>query len=180
MANQTDIERKTAAVILTLWNNGDCDKAALSSLRKSKTLSCANAAYPVILSRLNREWLSTNDKETKEEKAIYEAVRLYAMYQQGISDLTSAPGWNFAHQLYKFKQDNENRAKALDSRFHNLTGGSDFKTMAAQLEHLIMIVKQGKKAPKIDFPSLAQDLYDYQVSRAKMNAVRLRWGEEYY
>lgn len=76
----------TRNIILRLYNDGQPNKAALAEIRTATTLNSprAQSLWPVMLAYLPEGMLSRSGQPTKEETAIYTAVRLYALHQQSI------------------------------------------------------------------------------------------------
>lgn len=188
-----EIEKATERIIRQLYNNGNTDKASLAALRSAATIDGyrAQKVWPVFLGNLDEQWLSKNGKATREEAAIFAAVRMYALHQQA-SDSCA-----FGRRNYSDKKDEEtnsrelfealNRLKqgtdsheALDRRVQALLGTNNYNAVIDQLVHLMQIIKSKKTGIKIDYARLAGDLYKFQFGYRQANEVRLRWGEQYY
>lgn len=188
-----EIEKATERIIRQLYNNGDTDKASLSALRSATTIDGyrAQKVWPVFLSNLDEKWLSKNGKATREETAIFAAVRMYALHQQA-SDFCV-----FSRRNYSDKKDDEKNGRelfeslnllkqgtdsheALDRRVQALLGTNNISATIDQLIHLMQIIKSKKTGIQIDYARLAGDLYKFQFGYRQANEVRLRWGEQYY
>ena len=188
-----EIEKVTERIIRQLYNNGDTDKASLSALRSATTIDGyrAQKVWPVFLSNLDEKWLSKNGKATREETAIFAAVRMYALHQQA-SDFCV-----FSRRNYSDKKDDEKNGRelfeslnllkqgtdsheALDRRVQALLGTNNISATIDQLIHLMQIIKSKKTGIQIDYARLAGDLYKFQFGYRQANEVRLRWGEQYY
>lgn len=196
-----EIEKATERIIRQLYNNGDTDKASLSALRSAATIDGyrAQKVWPVFLSNLDEKWLSKNGKATREETAIFAAVRLYALHQQALDSCA------FSRRDYSDKKDDKkNKGKnvekkgrelfealnwlkqgtdsheALDRRVQALLGTNNYTAVIDQLVHLMQIIKSKKSGIQIDYARLAGDLYKFQFGYRQANEVRLRWGEQYY
>lgn len=188
-----EIEKATERIIRQLYNNGDTDKASLSALRSATTIDGyrAQKVWPVFLSNLDEKWLSKNGKATREETAIFAAVRMYALHQQA-SDFCV-----FSRRNYSDKKDDEKNGRelfeslnwlkqgtdsheALDRRVQALLGTNNYNAVIDQLVHLMQIIKSKKTGIQIDYARLAGDLYKFQFGYRQANEVRLRWGEQYY
>lgn len=188
-----EIEKATERIIRQLYNNGDTDKASLSALRSAATIDGyrAQKVWPVFLSNLDEKWLSKNGKATREETAIFAAVRMYALHQQA-SDSCA-----FGRRNYSDKKDEETNGRelfealnllkqgtdsheALDRRVQALLGTNNISATIDQLIHLMQIIKSKKTGIQIDYARLAGDLYRFQLGYRQANEVRLRWGEQYY
>lgn len=188
-----EIEKATERIIRQLYNNGDTDKASLSALRSATTIDGyrAQKVWPVFLSNLDEKWLSKNGKATREETAIFAAVRMYALHQQA-SDFCV-----FSRRNYSDKKDDEKNGRelfeslnllkqgtdsheALDRRVQALLGTNNYNAVIDQLVHFMQIIKSKKTGIQIDYARLAGDLYKFQFGYRQANEVRLRWGEQYY
>lgn len=184
-----DIEQVTSRIIEQLYNNGDMDKAALAALRSTASLdgSRAQKVWPIFLANMKEEWLSKNGKQTYAEKAIFAAVRMYAVHQQAndvcvyakkSKDANEDSGVEFFEALNRLK--NSDLETALNRRVEALLGSTNIQAVIDQLTHLMQIVKGKKTGVKIDYARLASDLYRFQFGYQEANQVRLHWGEQYY
>lgn len=188
-----EIEKATERIIRQLYNNGDTDKASLSALRSAATIDGyrAQKVWPVFLSNLDEQWLSKNGKATREEAAIFVAVRMYARHQQASDSCV------FGRRNYSDKKGEETNSRelfealnwlkqgtdsheALDRRVQALLGTNNYNAVIDQLVHLMQIIKSKKTGIKIDYARLAGNLYKFQFGYRQANEVRLRWGEQYY
>ncbi|MDD6406882.1 type I-E CRISPR-associated protein Cse2/CasB [Lactobacillus equicursoris] len=188
-----EIEKATERIIRQLYNNGDTDKASLSALRSAATIDGyrAQKVWPVFLSNLDEKWLSKNGKATREETAIFSAVRMYALHQQASDSCV------FGRRNYSDKKDEKTNGRelfealnllkqgtdsheALDRRVQALLGTNNISATIDQLIHLMQIIKSKKTGIQIDYARLAGDLYRFQLGYRQANEVRLRWGEQYY
>jgi CRISPR system Cascade subunit CasB len=188
-----EIEKATERIIRQLYNNGDTDKASLSALRSAATIDGyrAQKVWPIFLSNLDEKWLSKNGKATREETAIFAAVRMYALHQQASDSCV------FGRRNYSDKKDEETNGRelfealnllkqgtdsheALDRRVQALLGTNNISATIDQLIHLMQIIKSKKTGIQIDYARLAGDLYRFQLGYRQANEVRLRWGEQYY
>jgi CRISPR system Cascade subunit CasB len=188
-----EIEKAAERIIRQLYNNGDTDKASLSALRSAATIDGyrAQKVWPIFLSNLDEKWLSKNGKATREETAIFAAVRMYALHQQASDSCV------FGRRNYSDKKDEETNGRelfealnllkqgtdsheALDRRVQALLGTNNISATIDQLIHLMQIIKSKKTGIQIDYARLAGDLYRFQLGYRQANEVRLRWGEQYY
>ncbi|WP_236160665.1 type I-E CRISPR-associated protein Cse2/CasB, partial [Lactobacillus delbrueckii] len=158
-----EIEKATERIIRQLYNNGDTDKASLSALRSAATIDGyrAQKVWPVFLSNLDEQWLSKNGKATREEAAIFAAVRMYALHQQASDSCV------FGRRNYSDKKDEETNSRelfealnwlkqgtdsheALDRRVQALLGTNNYNAVIDQLVHLMQIIKSKKTGIQID------------------------------
>ncbi|GAT18382.1 hypothetical protein IWT5_00656 [Secundilactobacillus silagincola] len=185
------IEAKVATIkiINALYNENNVDKATLSSLRGAPTIVSqrAETVWPIMLPYMAEDLLSPNGRPSWGENAVYTATRLFALYQQGNDQLVYAPydkeksesGKNFFSALAVLRRNPDSR-DALDRRAQALFGSSNFGSVVHSLTQLASILKSNKLGIKIDFPVLAQNLFDFQTSFENASTVKLLWGQEYY
>lgn len=153
-------------------------KAALAALRHSlgKPLGNSPAVCRILLENMPETFLSKNGIETKEERAIYAALQLYAIQKQGrrgkeASDTVK----NIGEALRKLRADASR--EAIDRRFVSVLSAASFADFLYQLRQLVKLAK-AKKALPVDFAALAENLYWYQIGAREK--VCLRWAEAYY
>lgn len=186
MSKGNEIARTTSHIIYTLWNNGYPDKAALAGLRNSKTVTSKQAfqAWPVLFQSIQPENLSHTGNPTRTEIAIFTAVKAYASYQQGNSQLVaSQKGFTFMEALKKLRLAQPETTDALNRRVERLLSTRSLESFLHQLQGLISILKSRLNGQPIDFGTLAQDIYLYQTKTGTYNgnqAIILRWGQDYY
>lgn len=188
MSQQT-IRSATTRIIKTLYADGNQDKALLASLRGSTTLTSPRAepVWPLLFSVLDDRWLSRTGEPTSAETAIFTALRLYAIHQQSNSasvyassvPYEEAEGKTIFGFLATLRQNPDSRA-ALDRRVQQLLTTTNIGSLFNALTHLASIIKATDHGVKIDYPNLAEDLYWFQQSYEQANAVKLRWGQDYY
>lgn len=189
-----DIEKATECIIRQLYNKGEMDKAALSALRSSPTLdgNRAQKIWPVFFKNLNEKYLSQTGKATKAEKAVFAAVRMYALHQQASNycvftrkkystadEKEAEIGLELFEVLNRLSKVEEFRV-ALERRIQALLGTTNFTAIVDQLIHLMQIIKGKKTGVRVDYARLAGNLYKFQLGYRQANEVRLHWGEQYY
>lgn len=185
-----EVRKATTRMINELWNNGNPNKAILAGLRNSQTINSRHAvvAWPLMFEAMNRQALSHNGRPTKEERAIFTALRCFAVYQQGRDTLMAASAEKDGHgeqlmvALSRLRQD-ERARNSLDRRVQAMLVTSNIDAVINSLAHLTPILKgQGGNQP-IDFADLAQDLYNYQSHFGTSKGARrvaLKWGQQYF
>lgn len=91
----TRIISETDSIIRQLYRKGGdtIRKDILAGLRAGKDVTSQRARifWPVMMENLSSEYLASNEP-TFEENAVYSAVRLYAIHQQGNDELVYASG----------------------------------------------------------------------------------------
>lgn len=189
MSQAFETKVATIKIINALYNDNNVDKASLSSLRGAPTIVSqrAESVWPMLLPYMAEDLLSPNGRPSWGENAVYTATRLFALYQQGNDQLVYAPydkeksesGKNFFSALAVLRRNPDSR-DALDRRAQALFGSNNFASVVHSLTQLASILKSSKLGIKIDFPQLAQNLFDFQASFESASAVKLLWGQDYY
>ena len=177
---QADVYQVTQTILNKLKAQEEMagGKAALAALRHSigKTLGDAPAVWPILLENMPEEFLSANGSETKEERAIYAALQLYAIQKQGRrGKMETDTVKNIGEALRKLRTGSGQ--EALDRRFVSVLSATSFDIFVYQLRQLVKLAK-AKGALPVDFAALARDLYWYQMGAQEK--IRLHWAEAYY
>lgn len=185
----TDIDGITFKIIQTLYGNGNPDKAVLASVRSASSITSQRAqkVWPILMANLPSDLLSKSGRPTRAETAIYSAIRLYAIHQQGKdsivcgNSLTIDPkdGVTLFEALANLRRNADIRV-ALDRRIQPLLETTNIDSVINSITHLVAILKANNGTQKIDYPRLAKDLYWFQSNFKRANEVRLLWGQQYF
>ncbi|MGQ3490403.1 type I-E CRISPR-associated protein Cse2/CasB [Limosilactobacillus mucosae] len=190
MANE--IAKVTAQIIYSLYNNGDLDKAVLASLRHAVTIKDHRAenVWPIMFSKMAASDISSDPqgRETRQETAIYTALRCFAIYQQGLTQLSYASSNQVStedkgQQLFVALADlrkNQDKQAALDRRIQNLLSSTNIDSVTKSVTQLVRILKSADRNLLLDFSQLAQDLFFFQMGYEYSRQVFLKWGRQYY
>ena len=183
------IKRATAQTIHQIWAGGAPNKAVLAALRNSNSILNRNATviWPLLISNLEKKDLSRNGEPTYAEKAVYAALRCYAIYQQGNDEQCVYAPTDYQNGEYNdlftalsaLRRDTAIQ-EALDRRVQVVLGNSNADSIINALYHLVAILKSKEAQRKIDFAQLGQELYYIQLNRESARQVCLRWGQQYY
>ena len=127
------------------------------------------------------------DTERKIEKAMYTAITLYAMHQQGIDSCVSSGlqdgddavsnSNSFGHMIRKLVLRKPGDAEAVQRRFNKVLSAKDMTELSVHARSLIKLCKREKLT--LDYPGFAFDLYRVQTEESRRN-VLLSWGRDYY
>ncbi len=175
----------TNNIIMSLENSKELSKtkATLSNLRNSvgrpsvENLEGIKLLYEFI----PEEFYTKYSKLTFEENAILTTLQLYAIHQQSedesVNDTEKKDGWdNVGESISEMR--NEDNFLSLDRRFNAMITSQSFEELSNHLRQLIKILKGTKELIKVNYPKLAQDLYDF--ARGYDERVRLNWSRAYY
>lgn len=175
-----DVYKVTSRIIgkLRAQEEMSSGKTALAALRHSigKPLGAVPDIWPLMLDDMPEEFLSHNGIETKEERAIYAALQLYALQRQGTRGKANTESvQNIGEALQKIRKGNGQ--EALDRRFVAALSATSFTGLVYQLRQLMKLAK-AKGALPVNFAALAKDFYWYQMGAKEK--ICLRWAEAYY
>lgn len=172
-------------IIYKLWNNNNPDKGALSKLRQIKDIEHAQEVWDVLLPSIPDDMLSTRDESTKEERAIFAAVRLYAINQQStdycVHDVSFGDGKGIS--LFKALHTiamNPDNAITINRQINQLFGVTSFQQTEKFLTHTIKIASGMNNHLIVDYSLLARDLYSFQFNRESAKNVHFRWGQQFF
>lgn len=160
-------------------------KARLAELRHG--IGSIPGSVPVlwglIFDDLPESMLGKYGKPSREEWAIYDALTLYALHQQGNDPVTSnmnckgvSLGKAACKLVYEEGGTEDDRAR-ISRRFNQIALAADIETLTYYLRTFIPLLRGAGIG--LDYAMLAQDIYMCQTENGQ-SAVRLRWGQDYY
>lgn len=158
-------------------------KASLAKLRNSagKNFSETVDVWSIIMADFPDEFLGCGEHVTNAEKAIFTALQLYAIHQQGISiDVSVDPNDRYANigcHLRELKWKYPVKEEALNRRFNAMISSANFYELSYHLRHMIKLMKSDI-ATGVNYAKLAEDLYRFASGYEE--GIRLSWAREYY
>lgn len=195
----------TGRIIYQLYNNGNVNRGALATLRRTTSITDKGAEkiWPFIFEGIasgdkKSVILSKNGKPTKQESAIYTALHCYAIFQQGNDsdcvyasvptsgqdkneeDVKEEFGVTLFSALRQIRNNDSKIADALDRRVTALLATTNVGSAINSITHLVNILKGKKIVTKVDFAQLASDLNVFQSSSKAAREIALKWGQDYY
>ncbi|MGI5901001.1 MAG: type I-E CRISPR-associated protein Cse2/CasB [Desulfitobacteriia bacterium] len=161
--------------------NESATRAILAKLRRGlgKAPGSIPEIWDVIFEGLPEELVGKGKAPSYGERAIYSALTLYALHQQG-KDLMKQSMCEDGESLGKAIRrliKNEDDEKRIKRRFDAAATSDTLEEFSYHLRGLIQILKT-QDIP-LDYPALAEDLFWYQYPEAR-DSVRLRWGRDFY
>jgi len=143
--------------------------------------------WELLLDDFPTELESNGAERSKAEWAIYTALTLFALHQQG-KDIQreymfQATDWekkqyhglgSAVGELAKIQHD---RKDAIKRRFYVAVTAADLQGLSWHLRGIIQQLR-GNNIP-LDYSALATELYWYQYPN-KIPDIRLRWGQDFY
>lgn len=157
------------------------DKGILAELRHGvgKKPGERPQTWGIVFQGMPEDWMSYRGNPSREEYAVYLALTLFAVHQQGKDinrECMYVEGQNIGSAVAKVADDQAERDR-MYRRFTVLFSQSEIEGLGYYLRNMITILRN--KGIGLDYPKLAEDLYRYQFpDTAPM--VRLEWGEDYY
>lgn len=155
-------------------------RSTLAHLRRGA--GCTPGEMPQLwgffLDGLPEEWMGDREP-SRAEWAIYTALTLFALHQQGKDPETewmSQPDATLGKAVAKLigSSDEERR---VARRFHTLATSSSMEELSHHMRGMVQLLRS-KNIP-LDYPALAEDLFWYQQPEHQAQ-VRLRWGQDFY
>ena len=155
-------------------------RAVLANLRKGvgRTPGDIPQLWEFFLEGLPDQ-LQGNDGPSKEEWAIYNALTLFALHQQGKTRETQ---WMCKNNVGIGKAmaqlvHSDSDLKRIKRRFDIFVTSKSIEEFTYHLRSIIQMLRD-KEIP-LDYPKLATDLYLCQ-NRAFTSKIRLKWGQDFY
>lgn len=179
----TDINKYVSWQIrrITQDANESAMRADLAKLRRGigKKPGAMPELWAYTLEGLEEKYQSRTGKATRAEWAIYTALTLFALHQQGLSvkdQGMSQDKFTFAEAVAGLieTKDDLNRVKR---RFDAAATSQDMEELAYHARGLVQQLRSAKIP--LNYPRFAEDLYWYQNPTTR-DRVRLRWGQDFY
>ena len=137
-----------------------------------------------------RETAAGECREPSEaEWAVYLALTLYAVHQQGNDRPMNCPGNTLGRAVRQLAERNSagqdwTEASVL-RRFNALATAEEITEISHHLRGMVQLLSAAKNgAIPLDYPQLAVDLYELQCTDPRYTQipanVRLRWGQDLY
>lgn len=158
-------------------------KAALADLRRG--IGHAPGDLPKLwgsfLLDMPEEMQSKTGQPTRAEWAVYLALTLYALHQQGHSlpnDCMHTKGAGLGQAVRKLVKPGENpEESSILKRFNTLATSESVSELSHHLRGMVQLLRAN--GIPLDYIQLAADLYELQFTESAPR-VRLRWGQEFY
>ncbi|MCI6377670.1 MAG: type I-E CRISPR-associated protein Cse2/CasB [Clostridiales bacterium] len=158
--------------------DGGAGKAALAELRRG--VGHVPGELPKLwgqfLMDLPEEMLSPTGEPSREEWAVYAALTLWAMHQQGKEGSMHCKGVSLGEAAGGLLESQDDMERVW-RRLNVVAQAEDMPALAYHLRSLVQLLKASDIA--MDYAGLSQDLYDFQRPET-VNQVRLRWGQKFF
>lgn len=163
------------------------EKAYLANLKNSigKPLSQSSGIWPLLFEIMPEQYLGKFGKPTREELVVVNALQLYALQQQGITESVAldcdgnAKIRDIGSSLAALRDREDSRS--VDQRFNALITAEDYEELIYHLRQLMKLLKTKTKKTKlarVHYGKLAGDLYWFL--RGREERIRLAWAQSYY
>lgn len=129
------------------------------------------------LAGLPEELRSISGEPSRAEWAIYTALTLYALHQQGKADSVQAEDVSLGKAALRLAGGSEDDRQRIWRRLNLVAQADDMPELSYRLRQLVTLLKAGGVG--LDYALLAADLFEYQFE-ASANRVRLRWGQDFF
>jgi CRISPR system Cascade subunit CasB len=162
-----------------LANGSQYSKAMLAKLRHcvgKEPESCPDV-WDVLLDGLEEGLLSSNGVLTFAEEAIFTALTLYAVHQQGKSEQMDRGTDSFGAAIRKLIVPDGSNEASLKRRFDAIITAKDAPELAYYARGMVQMLRS-EDIP-LEYGKFAEDLYGFHFPETK-NRIRLRWGEDFY
>jgi CRISPR system Cascade subunit CasB len=170
------VKRKTEM----LRNDSPYTRATLARLRRGvgEDIGDFPDAWDVLLDGLDDDMTSWRGSATYSEIAIYTALTLYAVHQQGKYPAYMGGGKDsFGAAVKKLVAPDDSNANAVKRRFDMVITSNDYKELSYHARGLINLLRS-KDIP-LNYARFAKDIYWLQFPDM-MSKIKLSWGEDYY
>ena len=170
----------TKQKIASILRGGDSSAGILAMLRRGagKKPGDDPALWGILFDGMPEEMMSKNGAPSRAEWAVYAALTLFAVHQQGKDlkrDCMHKAGISFgqaAAGLAESKKD----ADRIIRRFNQAVTADSIEGITYHLRGMISMLR--RKDIPLDYAKLAKDLYFLQTSSASV--TRLEWGQDFY
>lgn len=156
-------------------------KAELAELRRGVDHIPGNLAKPtgIVLKTIPEEFYGKGNNPSYEEWAVYIALTLFAVHQQGNDPANSImhhQGQTLGKAIALLGY-GENDKERIIKKVTALISSSDIRELSYYLKTFIYLLRN--KNISLDYVSLTDDLYKFQIS-GYSDSIRLKWGRDFY
>lgn len=199
-SNREDVKEFVSRQIasFTRMSSSSIVKEKLAKLRRGlgKVPGCNPELWDVTLEELPERFYRKSGEPTKEEWAVYVALTLYALHQQGNDikqnnmnkkDVSLGTAVRILDRLRdagsveegsdENAENGQDDNKRRNYRFDRIITAQSITELANHLRGMVQLLKQA--SIPLDYAMLAGDIYGLQLD-AECDRVRLRWGQDYY
>lgn len=140
--------------------------------------------WGMLFEDMPEKMLNDNGIPSSAEWAVYIALTLFALHQQGhtLQKPMYEKGQSFGKAMRALARaengtEDEEAFKRIRRRFNVIATSSDIQELAHHMKGAVQLLRNAEIA--LDYPQLAGELYLYQIP-GEAARVRLCWGEKFY
>ena len=136
--------------------------------------------WDLLFDGLPEELEGKGNEPSRAEKAVYTALTLYALHQQGKdlhSEFMYLENNTLGRAVGQLARRSGGNEEAVIRRFNVVVTSADLTEFSWHLRNIIQLCK--RESIPLDYASLARDLYEYQDLN-RLDNVRLKWGRDFY
>ena len=155
-------------------------KAQLAQLRRGvgKRPGELPELWGIFLRNMPEELMGKEGRPSYAEWAVYTALTLFALHQQGHSEPMNAEGeenrlGRAVRKLVLLGEDEEN----IRRKFSIAARADDMAELSYHLKTIVKLL--GNSDIRLDYGDLAKDLYWFQFDN-HADRIRLKWGQDFY
>lgn len=155
-------------------------KAQLAQLRRGvgKSPGELPELWGMFLKSMPEGLMGKDGRPSYAEWAVYTALTLFALHQQGHSEPMSAEGeenrlGRAVRKLVLLGEDEEN----IRRKFSIAARADDMAELSYHLKTIVKLL--GNSDIRLDYGDLAKDLYWFQFDN-HADRIRLKWGQDFY
>lgn len=155
-------------------------KAQLAQLRRGvgKRPGELPELWGVFLKDMPEELMGKSGEPSYAEWAIYTALTLFALHQQGHSEPMHAEGEGnrLGRAARRLVQDEDDEEK-IRMKLSIVARSDDMEEISYHLKTIVQLL--GNSDVRLDYVDLAKDLYWFQFGDYA-DRIRLKWGQDFY
>ncbi|MCM1508675.1 MAG: type I-E CRISPR-associated protein Cse2/CasB [Ruminococcus flavefaciens] len=113
------------------------------------------------------------------EWAIYTALTLYALHQQGNDICINQRGISVGCAVARLVKNKEEDTERILKRLNLVVTSVSQDDLAYHMRGLVQLLKSKKESISLDYARLAKELYLF-YNQEKASAIKLSWGRDFY
>ena len=134
--------------------------------------------WGILLRGLPDDLQSRNGEPSYGEWAIYTALTMFALHQQGNSESMHKKGISLGSAVSRLKkEDTDDEEERILKRFNQVVTADDMQEFSHYLRNITALLSSDGIA--LDYAELAADIFRFQ-NPANRYKVRLKWGQDFY